>query len=324
MKTNNYFIKTNSNKNKKLAADSSVLIEGCHQPVLVDEIGGLIKNFRNPSNKHFNYLDLTAGNGGHAQLITELIKPDKTVLVDKDPVAIQRLKSKFSTHQVIINDDFVKAVLRLKTDRELFDLIVVDLGISLDQLVDSQRGFSYRRDGPLDMRLNQDEGQSLSEILINISEEKLRTVLKNYGQEKYARILAKLIKEKSPKSTGQLSSLIASVKPRQKKHSARQTFLALRILTNNELDKLRELLKLAPDLLKPGGMLLIISFHSLEDRLVKKAFLNLYWPGYDCQFELLTKKPITPSSKEINSNPLSRSAKLRCLQRKIKTKDGRN
>ena len=144
MKANDYFIKTNSSKNKKLAADSSILIEGIHQPVLVDKVGDLIKNFRNPNNNHFNYLDLTAGNGGHAQLITELIKPDKTVLVDKDPLAVQRLKSKFSTNEIVICDDFVNVVLRLKTDRELFDLIIVDLGISKDQLVDPQRGFSYR------------------------------------------------------------------------------------------------------------------------------------------------------------------------------------
>ena len=166
------------------------------------------------------------------------------------------------------------------------------------------------------MRINQGSGQSLSEILSNISEDKLKTVLRNYGQEKYASVLAKLIKQQRPATTGELVDLIASVKPRKKKHSARQTFLALRILTNNELDRLRELLELTPCLLKPGGMLLIISFHSLEDRLIKKAFLKLCWIGYDCQFRLLSKKPITPNFTEIEFNPLSRSAKLRGLQRK--------
>ena len=275
-----------------------------HTPVLLPEVLALLDPRPNQT-----YLDLTTGAGGHAKAIIDY--KTKATLVDRDPSL--NLSLQFKGARVLVKD-FCAATKELLVAGESFDLILADLGLSSIQLDDPERGFSFQSPGLLDMRLNQDEGQPLGQRLATLSLEQLTKILLPY--EPRARAVARSIKQTRPKTTAELSKAVKRVVRARKKHPATKTFLALRVWMNDELGQLACLLESAPLLLAPGGRLAIISFQSLEDKLVKETLTNLGHSGYDSEYNLLTKKPITPSQAELDFNPRSRSAKLRGLQRK--------
>ncbi len=264
-----------------------------------------------------SYLDLTGGYGGHASAVLEQTKsPERAVLVDRDSNAIAELKKRFMKEQgiEIRHADFYSASQQLRTEGRTFDLILADLGVSSPHLNQASRGFSLKSDGPLDMRM--DQTQSLTaEIMVNTySAEELANILKRYGEEPKAKLIASLIVEHRPLTTTyQLAEIVAKAWPGYSKvHPATRTFQALRIAVNDELELLRKSLSVwTDDLLAPGGRIVIISFHSLEDRLVKQAFTEKAGDRYDAPLRLLTKKPVVGDDTEIVFNPRARSAKLR-------------
>lgn len=266
-----------------------------------------------------NYLDLTAGYGGHARLVLAATHAS-SVLVDRDASAIRKLKA-FSGAKVI-HQDFLAASRELADAGEKFDMILADLGVSSMHLNDMSRGFSFKFDGPLDMRMDVDQKLMAVDVLNGYSESRLADIIREYGQEPKSEMLARLIVKNRPlKTTDELAKLAKRAWPGQSKvHPATRLFQAIRIEVNDELKQLEQVLPLCLELLKPGGRLVIISFHSLEDRLVKN-FLADHSVGYDRQLDLLTKKPVTASSTEIAFNPRSRSAKLRAAV-KIKIRSG--
>ena len=311
--------KTNKSQNTKLAANSLISAppsDSSHQPVLVTELTELLA----PSGgRSFNYLDLTAGSGGHAAAVVRAIGSAKLTLVDRDPAACQALRVRWPSPEVEIyhswSGDFLKSRRPL---RGQVDFLLADLGWSRDQVMDAQRGFSFSRNGRLDMRYDPGLGQPLAERLDRVSQTELEHYLRDYGQEPKARALAVAIKRLRPQTTLELVRLIAAVKGsrhRRQIHPATQVFQALRMWVNNEIHQLEILLREAPEWLCPGGIIGVISFHSVEDRLVKQAWAERSQPGYDCRFRRLTAKPICPSPDEIAINPSARSAKLRLLVR---------
>ena len=275
--------------------------------------------------RSINYLDLTAGSGGHAAAVVRAIGSANLTLVDRDPAACQALRSRWPDPEVEIHHSWSADLLRTRPPlRGQVDFLLADLGWSLDQVMDAQRGFSFSRDGRLDMRYDPSLGQPLAERLDQVSLTDLERYLRDYGQEPKARALAAAIKQLQPQTTSELVRLIAAVKGnsrhRRRIHPATQVFQALRMWVNEEIQQLEVLLREAPDWLRPGGMIGVISFHSVEDRLVKQAWAERSQPGYDCHFHLLTRKPISPLASEIATNPAARSAKLRVLVRNSDTK----
>ena len=289
-----------------------------HTPVLLAET----LRFLNPQPGE-SYLDLTAGMGGHTAAILELTQvPQKAVLVDKDPAAVAILRRKFKDIE-ILQSDFLSASEKLAEQGRTFDLVLADLGVSSLHLNEGQRGFSFVRPGPLDMRMDPAQSFSAEQIVNSWDEQKIADLLKTYGQEPKARaIAAKIVANRPIHTTDQLAKIVASTyRFRSKIHPATRTFQALRIAVNDELAQLEKSLGLWLELLAPGGRLCVISFHSLEDRLVKQAFKEAAEQGYEAQIRLLTKKPVTAQSDEIVSNPRARSAKLRAVV-KIKNRKG--
>ncbi|MEO7904185.1 MAG: 16S rRNA (cytosine(1402)-N(4))-methyltransferase RsmH [Candidatus Saccharimonadales bacterium] len=268
-----------------------------------------------------NYLDLTAGYGGHARRFFSITENyDDSTLVDRDSFAIAEL-AEFSERGVqLLHTDFVSAVKGLIEQGRTYSIVLVDLGVSSPQLDKSERGFSFTHNGPLDMRM--DDRQSLTaETLVNkASMNELIHIIRTYGEETlgFARRIAETIRLHRPiKTTGQLAELIKDVHigKWQKIHPATRTFQALRIAVNQELRQVEELLPLIPRLLKRGGRIGIISFHSLEDRLVKQYFNEQKNAGYEAELQLLTKKPLSGDIYDVH-NPRSRSAKLRAAVKK--------
>lgn len=286
-----------------------------HVPVLMREVLELLAPQAGES-----YLDLTAGYGGHAGAVLELTKTlGSATLIDRDPAAVDVLKDKFKDTQ-ILHSDFLSASQKLLGQGRKYDIILADLGVSSLHLDEASRGFSFSQGGPLDMRMDPTQHLSASEIVNGWSERNLADILKRYGQERKSRQIAKNIVSARPiRTTDQLADLVAKAyRFRSKIHPATRTFQALRIAVNDELGQLAHSLPLMLELLSPGGRLAIISFHSLEDRLVKQAFKQAADMGYEAQIRVLTKKPITPKDDEIDFNPRARSAKLRAVA-KIKT-----
>lgn len=262
------------------------------------------------------YLDLTGGYGGHAAAVVEKTNnPTGAVLVDRDQNAVIELEKRFAGQGVVLRHaDFYTASQQLRAEGRTFDLILADLGVSSPHLNQASRGFSLKSDGPLDMRM--DQTQSLTaEIMVNTySAEELTDILRRYGEEPKAKHIASLIVEHRPiKTTHQLAEIVAKAWPGHSRvHPATRTFQALRIAVNDELELLRKSLPVwIEDLLAPGGRIAIISFHSLEDRLVKQAFAERAGERYDAPLRLLTKKPVVGDDTEIVFNPRARSAKLR-------------
>jgi len=263
-----------------------------------------------------SYLDLTGGYGGHASKVLEQTgNPEHSVLVDRDSNAIAELKKRFEGQGIDIRQaDFYTATRELKEQGRQFDLILADLGVSSPHLNQASRGFSISQDGPLDMRMDQSQPLTAERIVNTYREDKLAQLIKRYGEEPKSRQIASLIVNNRPlKTTKELAAVVSKAWPGHSKvHPATRTFQALRIAVNDELELLRLSLPMwIEDLLAPGGRIVVISFHSLEDRIVKDAFKQAGGDRYDATLQLLTKKPVTGSEEEIVFNPRARSAKLR-------------
>lgn len=281
-----------------------------HRPVLLREVLQLLDPQVGES-----YLDLTAGMGGHAAAILEFTdSPKLATLVDRDPEAIAQLKKKFKNID-ILQTDFLKASQGLTEQGKKFDLILADLGVSSLHFEDASRGFSFARPGPLDMRMDNSQQLTAGEIINSWDEQRIADLLISYGEEKKARaIAAAIIKNRPLDSTDQLAAVVTrTFRFRSRMHPATRTFQALRIAVNDELEQISRSLPLMLELLSPGGRVAVISFHSLEDRLVKRAFAEAAAQGYESQIRLLTKKPVIAKDDEIVLNPRARSAKLRAV-----------
>ena len=267
-----------------------------------------------------SYLDLTAGYAGHAKAVLDITKNDKeSVLVDRDEYAIAHLES-LNRGVRLMHTDFVSAATQLYEEGSTFDLILIDLGVSSPQLDQGERGFSFKRNGPLDMRMDRTQSFTATDLVNTASIQELTTIIHEYGEEPYmqAKNIAEQIVGGRPfNDTETLANLIQQTyRGRQGKiHPATRTFQALRIAVNDELGQVKALLPLLPKLLKKGGRVGVISFHSLEDRLVKRSFKDQTDSGLEAELEVLTKKPISGATDDVH-NPRSRSAKLRIAVKK--------
>lgn len=262
------------------------------------------------------YLDLTGGYGGHASAVLDKThNPNGMTLVDRDSNAIQALQERFEGRGVDIRQaDFLTASRGLQSEGKKFDMILADLGVSSPHLNQASRGFSIAQDGPLDMRMDQTQSLTAEEVVNTYKEAELIELIKRYGEEPKSRQIASLIVGNRPiKTTHQLAQIVAKAWPGYSRvHPATRTFQALRIAVNDELELLRKSLPMwIEDLLAPGGRLAVISFHSLEDRIVKDAFKQAGGDRYDASIQIVTKKPVTGDPTEIVFNPRARSAKLR-------------
>lgn len=277
-----------------------------HRPVLLEQVLQLLEP--KPGQK---YLDLTAGFGSHAAAVIERIQSAPAVLVDRDPDAIKYLERKFSSSSgvEIVHSDYASYV---SNTNDKFDLILADLGVSSLQLDSSERGFSFKNDGPLDMRMDKNAKLTAAEIVNHTEQEALADLIYKYGQERQSRIIARAIVDNRPfTTTRQLADTIASAyRGRSRIHPATRTFQALRIAVNDELGQLERTLPRLLELLNTDGRLAIISFHSLEDRLVK------WFIRESDSLDPLNKKPIQGKFDDV-SNPRARSAKLRAAVKKV-------
>lgn len=287
-----------------------------HVPVLLDTTLRIMA----PSSGE-NYLDLTVGYGGHAAAFLEKTGNYKdSVLVDRDENTLGHLENLKAKGAEIRNLDFVTAAKQLIKEGRRFDLILADLGVSSPQLDRADRGFSFQTDGPLDMRMDRRQEHTAADIVNSYDEADLADIIARYGEEPYghARRIAQAIVAARPlHTTEQLASVIqaTSRRPRGRIHPATRTFQALRIEVNDELKQVEHLLPLLPGLLKAGGRVGVISFHSLEDRLVKKYFAEQMASGYEAELTIITKKPLSGATDDVH-NPRSRSAKLRVAVKK--------
>jgi 16S rRNA (cytosine1402-N4)-methyltransferase len=264
--------------------------------------------------------DCTVGVGGHAAMIWERIQPDGTLIcLDQDAAMIEIAKARLPGPRIHWRqrnfEDLPSVLDEMKIDA--VDGILADVGFCSDQLGDPARGFSFHADGPLDMRLDPTRGEPASALLRRASEKELADLFWQYGEERFSRRVARKIVETRKNApiatTAQLADLVRSCVPRSKGHPidpATRVFQAFRIAVNDELGALERFLQVAPTCLKPGGRIAVISFHSLEDRLVKQAFRNSAEWGKE-----LTRKPVVASAAEISVNPRARSAKLRVAVR---------
>jgi 16S rRNA (cytosine1402-N4)-methyltransferase len=305
-------------KNQNNVADSNQ--EAIHIPVLMKQV----LQYLDPSPGN-SYLDLTAGYGGHASEVLERTLDAPAVLVDRDQNSIDYLREKFNKKSVVLrHQDFLEASRDLHTSGEQFDLILADLGVASPHLNNASRGFAISKDGPLDMRMDQRQELDAKTVVNSYSEAELLNLITRYGEDPRARKLARLIVLNRPlNTTTELATLANQVWPpgKSKVNPATRLFQALRIEVNDELDQIEQALPLWIDLLKPGGRLVVISFHSLEDRIVKNVFREQGADTFDATLHVLTKHPVTAETNEIVLNPRSRSAKLRAAV-KIKTKIG--
>lgn len=286
-----------------------------HEPVLLNEVLEVLSPKQGD-----RYLDLTAGYGGHASKVLDLTGSlTQSTLVDRDENAQKHLRELFGAQDVDLrHTDFLSAARALVAEGRQYELILADLGVSSPHLNVSERGFSIQGTGPLDMRMDSRQEVTAGTILNTYSEEDLTFILKQYGEEPKAKQIARLIVENRPlKTTDELASIASKVWPGYSRtHPATRTFQAIRIAVNNEIGLLTESLPLWFKLLAPGGRIAIISFHSLEDRIVKEAFKTAGGNRYDAELTILTKRPITASKNETVFNPRARSAKLRAAVKK--------
>lgn len=282
-----------------------------HQPVLLEATLDLLDPHRGES-----YLDLTAGYGGHAEaFLNRTGMQTSATLVDRDDYAIGKL-SRFSDDGVtLMHTDFVSATKSLIEQGRQFDIVLVDLGVSSPQLDQSERGFSFKQGGPLDMRMDRRQEVTAEKLVNTLSVRELTRIIKDYGEEptgQAKRIADAIVRSRPLRTTEELAELIKqnTYSGWKKIHPATRTFQALRIAVNRELDQIEQALPLLPKLLNKGGRLGIISFHSLEDRLVKHYFTEQAGSGYEAELKILTKKPIDGAHHDVH-NPRARSAKLR-------------
>lgn len=279
-----------------------------HVPVLSQEI---ITNLAIRPSGH--YLDATVGGGGHSKLILASAPDVRVTAIDRDEQAIAAAKTQLAGYGECVQ--FILANFAdYKPNNVLFDGIIADLGVSSHQLDVAERGFSFRNAAALDMRMDTRQSLSAADVINSWDESQLADIFFKYGEERLSRRIARRIVEQRPfETTTQLAEAIAYSVPRQYRygriHPATRVFQALRIVVNEELTSLETFINRAPDWLAPGGRIGIISFHSLEDRIVKHSLRA------SPLLKILTKKPITAQEDEINQNPRSRSAKLRIAER---------
>jgi 16S rRNA (cytosine1402-N4)-methyltransferase len=291
-------------------------LHALHVPVLLEETIRLL----NPQPSE-TYLDLTAGYGGHASaILAKTNNPQGAVLVDRDENAIEQLKALKDSGAVLLHTDFVTAAQQLVKEGKQFDMILVDLGVSSPQLDRAERGFSFSKDAPLDMRMDQSAETSAHSIVNRSSEEALRRIITNYGEVPIgfaARIAKAIVRNRPIETTTELADLILKEHRGkwQRIHPATRTFQALRIATNDEIAQIEAVLPLLPTLLNKGGRVGVISFHSLEDRPVKRYFKEQASAGYEAELDMLTRKPVEGVTHDVH-NPRSRSAKLRVAVKK--------
>lgn len=270
------------------------------------------------------YLDATTGEGGHARAILEASVPGGFVVCsDADDTMLTRAKEnldafKARTRFLQANYRDIEDIVQ-ETGGEKFDGIIVDLGFNTAQIQDDVRGFSFSSEGPLDMRYDRSKGITAYEVVNKFAQERLAKIIKEYGEERQYRKIAKAIvvaREKSHlNNTAELASVISgTVHGRYGIHPATKTFQAIRIFVNDELENLKAFLQKAGDFLNVGGVLIVISFHSLEDRIVKQTFRQFVLLTKPA-FKILTRKPAMPDAEELRNNPRARSARLRALKR---------
>jgi 16S rRNA (cytosine1402-N4)-methyltransferase len=291
-----------------------------HVPVLLEEVleylnmrpGGVI-------------CDATLGLAGHSsEIVKRLGGRGKLIAFDRDPEAMEAAKVRLEEVRAELGDEMPKVVFEPRAFSEAssviepgsLDGLFADFGVSSLQLDEAHRGFSFRSDGPLDMRMNTREGETAEQVVNQADENDLANLIYEFGEERRSRRIARAIVRARPiTTTAELARIVSAEAPPMrgdKIHPATRTFQALRIRVNNELGEIQSLLKSAGSLLKPGGRLVLISFHSLEDRLVKDAFREA---GRAKVFEVLTKKPVVADEQEQMRNPRSRSAKLRAAEK---------
>jgi 16S rRNA (cytosine1402-N4)-methyltransferase len=315
-----------------------------HIPVLFEEVREQLH-----LQKGMVVVDATFGGGSHASMMLEAVSPNgRVIALDADKQALSRFEEKFQSNPmleqaskegrlVLVHSNYgaLEEVLeRLGVSK--VNGILADLGFSSDQIEEATRGFSFQKDGPLDMRLNQEAGITARDIVNTFSEKELGRILRDYGDEPEWRLLTRTLiahrAEQPITTTKELANLIETAYPKRRRatmkiHSATKTFQALRIAVNEEFTHLEAFLKQAVERLELGGRLAVITFHSGEDRLVKER-LREYATGCICppefpvcrcgrvpQVRLVTKKPIVPTEKEVSQNPRARSAKLRVIEK---------
>jgi 16S rRNA (cytosine1402-N4)-methyltransferase len=295
-------------------------MEYYHIPVMLKEI----VNYLQPQPGDY-LVDGTLGGGGYTTALAKAVGPTGKVLaIDLDSLAIQNFKNNIDqeglSNIILAQDNFrnlEEIVHNNWGEKQKINGLVLDLGLSSAQLADSERGFSFQQDAPLDMAFGDKSAKSTTEIINRYRAEELARIFREYGEERFPGRIAEAIvlarKQTPIKTTGQLVEIILKAIPKKFQHGAihpaTRVFQALRIETNEELDSLKEVLPAAVNLLKTGGKIAIVSFHSLEDRIVKQFFKNSE------VLKVLHKKIITPTAEEINSNPRSRSAKLRVAEK---------
>jgi len=291
-----------------------------HVPVLLEEAleylnvrpGGVI-------------VDATLGLAGHSSEIAKRLGgKGRLICFDRDPEAMEKAKARLDEVRAELGSEMPEVVLEPRAFSEAssriepgsLDGLLADFGVSSLQLDEAHRGFSFRSDGPLDMRMDTRSGETAGQVVNQEDENELADLIYEFGEERRSRRIARAIVRARPiTSTAELAQIVSAAAPSMKGdkiHPATRTFQALRIRVNNELGEIQSLLKSAGSLLKPGGRLVMISFHSLEDRLVKDAFREA---GRERVFEVLTKKPVVAAEQEQMRNPRSRSAKMRAAQK---------
>ena len=284
------------------------------------------------------YCDGTLGGGGHAERILEATAPGGRVVgIDRDEIALRAASvrlERFGKRVTLVHGRFGDAAELLARMGVLpVDGFVLDLGVSSPQLDRPERGFSFQQEGPLDMRMDRGAGETAAELIARVSVDELATLLRRYGEERYAGRVARAIKEAAARgelsTTTELAALVARSVPTHERHKnpATRTFQALRIAVNDELGELERFLERFPDLVRPGGRVVIIAFHSLEDGLVKHRFRELTQVSglpediarglgerTRPRARILTRKPVVATDAEIDANPRARSARLRALE----------
>ena len=305
-------------------------IRSPHQPVLYQQILDYLK----PASPG-KFVDATVGAGGHAAGILAACAPDGQLLgldVDEQAVELARRKTAgFGSRAIIKRTSYTSLRQQLEElGWENVEGILLDLGVSSMQLDNAQRGFSFLKEAPLDMRFDNSQQLTAGELVNGLSQKELARIIREFGEEPHAnQIAAAIVRNRPIHTTTELAALIAAVHKGQrgKTHPATKTFQALRMATNAELEKLANVLEQAVASLGKGGRLAVISFHSLEDRLVKQFFQResrdcicppeqvVCTCGHHASLKVITKKPVTPSDEEVTANPRSRSAKLRVAQK---------
>jgi len=292
-----------------------------HVPVLLQEAIDFLKVRAGGT-----YVDCTLGLAGHAEAVLRLLGPQGHLIAfDRDAEALELAKARLAGVSeelgseapkiTLVNEAFSSIASHVKAAS--VDGLLADFGVSSLQFDEAHRGFSFQADGPLDMRMDMRSGPTAEQVVNEANEHELANLIYEYGEERRSRRIARAIVRGRPvTSTGQLARIVSQAAPTMKQeriHPATRTFQALRIYVNGELDEIKALLEAAPKLLKPSARLVVISFHSLEDRIAKDSLREGAQKGI---WEILTKKPVTAGEEEMERNPRSRSAKLRAAEKR--------